>query len=113
VLCTQQLLSVQQHIAFCHITPPSRIVWLWNARGSYIKFCSECFLKQIVKTPGGELWPGIRKAEPPAITGTCSSALLFTIPASVPAMSSDLQSTLELLQMNDYVSRMVIHTSDQ
>ena len=39
-----------------------------------------------------------------------NSQTSLIIPASVPVMSSDLESTLEALRMNDYVSGMVVHT---
>ena len=38
---------------------------------------------------------------------------LHFILASIPIMSSDLQSTLELLQTNDYTSGMAAHASDR
>ena len=57
---------------------------------------------------GGGKPPGIPKTEPP--THSLSSILQF-VPAGTPVMSSDLESTLEALQMNDLSSGTVFRTS--
>ena len=98
-----------------HCLPPpyavASISWHVIFRSARIirKFL-KCFWKQIVKIPDRGEPPGIPKAEPPATP--FSSTSLFIL-ASVHIMSSDLQSTLELLRLNDYVSRTVVHTSNQ
>lgn len=55
-------------------------------------------------------YPRLNHPQPPSPR---TLTLLFIPQTSIPIMSSDLQSTLEVLQKNDYGSGMVIHTSNQ
>ena len=84
---------------------------VWNVSSCSV-LCAEQLFQRRNDTAFRHITPPLvsyNKAEPPAI-----SLLEFAVyPCQPTIMSSDLQSTLELLQINDYVSRMVVHTSDQ
>jgi len=122
--CMRQLCSLCAiiercfHIAFCHTMPPSCIAQPSNIGRPYIILPSKRVSKQIINLLGWGYNPRgartVTRTTPYLAYLNSQSLHIEQLIITVyffwcTGMSSDLQSSLELLQMNNYVSGMVVH----